>query len=122
MCRVLIDAACAAGGAGAVRPLWHSADSCRRHQQLVREGTGSCSARNWTARASCAVSATASLGVPFVAWAVFDDLIVASTTSSATWMSSARSSCAVASVSVVTACAPADQRPRPGIVRRLEHR
>ena len=59
-------------------------------------------------------------GVSRVNASVFGDSIVASTTSSATWMLCSRSSCAAAWVSARVACAPADHMPRPGIARRDE--
>ena len=52
--------------------------------------------------------------------AVFGESIVASTTSSATWMPSARNSCAAAWVIARVAAAAAAHRPRPGIARRAE--
>ena len=60
------------------------------------------------------MSASASTGWPRVNSAVFGDSIVASTASSATWMPSARSSCAAAWTSARVANAPAAHRPLPG--------
>ena len=81
---------------------------------------GCCDARYSTASAIRRMSASAFFGASRVKSAVFGDSIVASTIKSATWMPSSRTSCAAACVIARAACAPADQRPRPGIARRDE--
>ncbi len=77
-------------------------------------------ARYSTARAMSAMSALSFSGRPAIIAAVFGESIVASTTSSATWTPSARSSCAAAWTKARVAAAPAAHRPRPGIARRAE--